>query len=131
MEIVVRDETTAGELLQELALQMEAERTSVRDLIATRVAAEVRTYNAKSAMEPYRGLVQPTEQESRLNAARSKGRTHRVDVDKQIGVALDAFARGRILVLVDDRQVTELGDEVMLRSGSTVTFLKLTALVGG
>ena len=49
----------------------------------------------------------------------------------EVEVALDAFSRGRVLLLVDDRQVTELADEVVLAPGSAVTFLRLTPLVGG
>lgn len=128
VEVMVRDETTTGQLLHELALQLAAERMTVRQLITTRVEAEVRLYGARSAAEPYRGLVQPEEHERRLNPA---VRPKRIDPAKQVEVALDAFQRGRVLLLVDDRQVTELDDEVELRAGSAVTFLKLTPLVGG
>jgi hypothetical protein len=35
------------------------------------------------------------------------------------------------LLLVDDRQLTELDQEALLRPGSEVTFLRLLPLVGG
>lgn len=128
IDVTVRDETTSGELLQELELQLSRERITVSDLIRSRVEAEVRIYNARSSERPFRGLVQPESHEQRLNPVR---RAKRLDAEQQVAVALDAFARGRILLLVDDRQVTELDHEVLLQPGSTVTFLKLTPLVGG
>jgi hypothetical protein len=54
-----------------------------------------------------------------------------IDAERQTAVALSAFERGQILLLVDDRQVDELDVRVTLREGSVVTFLKLVPLVGG
>ncbi len=129
VEVTVRDETTSGDVLAELSLQLAREQVTARELITSRVEAEVRQHNARSgAGSPYRGLVQPVEHERQLNADRPRAR---IDGDTQVRVALDAFARGRFLLLVDDRQVTELDIEVVLRPGSHVSFLKLTPLVGG
>lgn len=128
IDVRVRDETTSGDVLHELALQLSSERLTVAELIRTRVEAEVRAHHASDAAEPYRGLVQPERHEERLNGPRPP---KRIDPEKQVEVALDAFSRGRVLLLVDDRQVTELADEVVLGPGSAVTFLKLTPLVGG
>ena len=108
--LTVRDETTAGEQLAALELQLAAEETTVRELIRARVHQEVRDHNAT--------LVTP----------RNRGR---VDAGKQTDVALEAFERGHVLVLVDDRQVETLDESVTLRSGSVATFLKLVPLVGG
>ena len=128
IDVTVRDETTAGDVLQELALQLASERLTVAQLIRSRVETEVRAHHASSGSTPYGGLVQPVPHEQKLNAARPP---RRIDTERQVEVALDAFSRGRVLLLVDDRQVTELADEVVLRPGSAVTFLKLTPLVGG
>lgn len=126
VEVTVRDETTSGDVLGELALQLASERLTVRELIASRVEAEVRLHNARSGARPYRGLVQPEAHERLLNRA-----PRRIDAAAQVKVAHDAFARGRVLLLVDDRQVVELDDEVTLKAGSSISFLKLTPLVGG
>lgn len=128
IDVTVRDETTAGDLLQELALQLASERLTVAELIRSRVETEARAHQASRGTTPYQGLVQPVPHEQKVNATRPPTR---IDPERQVEVALDAFSRGRVLVLVDDRQVTELGDEVVLRPGSAVTFLRLTPLVGG
>lgn len=128
VDVVVRDETTSGEVIGELALALTAERTTVGEIIGARVAAEVRAHNADAVLGRFRGLVQPTGEEERLNGRRPH---RRVDPEAQVAVALQAFERGQILVLVDDRQRTELGEVVTLKTGSTVTFLRLVPLVGG
>ena len=126
--LTVQDETTSGQVLQALELQLAAERLSVRDLIAARVHQEVGEHNARRVLTPFKGLVQPTDEEARLNGRRGP---RRVDPQAQTKVALRAFERGNVLLLVDDRQVDDLDEEVVLRPDSTVSFLKLVPLVGG
>ena len=127
--LTVRDETTTGQELATLDLQLEAEHVTVAELIRARVHQEVRAHNAASASAPrFNGLVQPERTEQELNGRR---RARPVDAEKQTEVALKAFERGQILLLVDDRQVEELDHQVTLQPGSTVTFLKLVPLVGG
>jgi len=55
----------------------------------------------------------------------------RIDPEAQTEQALKAFAGNGFLVLVGDRQVTDLDDEIELGVGTEITFLKLVALVGG
>jgi hypothetical protein len=46
-------------------------------------------------------------------------------------LAKRAFYTNGFILLVDDRQVDELDDEIVIRPDTTVTFLKLVPLVGG
>lgn len=126
----VRDETTSGDELLALELQLAAEVVTVRELIRARVHQEVRSHNATGATAAFSGLIQPTDAERELNGDRLR-QPRRVDPEAQTEVALAGFERGQILLLVDDRQVEELDTQVTLREGSTVTFLKLVPLVGG
>lgn len=130
--LTVRDETTSGDELAALELQLTAEVLTVRELIRARVHQEVRDHNARTDAGRARffGLVQPTDTERELNGYRMAN-PRRVDPDKQTDAALAGFERGKILLLVDDRQVDELDAVVTLHQGSTVTFLKLVPLVGG
>ena len=130
VSVTVKDETTAGETLASLQLQLEAERVTVRELIRARVHQEVRDHNAHRQAQVFRGLVQPTETERELNGYRMRT-PRRIDPEKQTEAALTAFRRGHVLLLVGDRQVTELDDEVVLTPGTDVSFLKLVPLVGG
>ena len=127
VQLTVRDETTAGELLGELELKLMSEDIDVAELIRARVHQEVRAHNA-APRAPFAGLVTPTDHQARL---REPANPPRIDAERQTEVAHDAFRRGQILLLVDDRQVTELGERVALTGRSSVTFLKLVPLVGG
>jgi hypothetical protein len=101
MKVTVRDGTTAGETLAALDVQLEAERVTVGELIRAWVHQEVRAS------------------------------PHEVDAERQSEVALRAFARGHVLLLVDDRQLEALSDVVTVRPETSITFLKLVPLAGG
>jgi hypothetical protein len=128
----VVDETTGGDCTNELTLELRDERVTVREIIRSRVYQEVAEYNARPAAQGghFRGLVQPTDAEQTLNGYRLRS-GRRIDWEQQFGRALKAFEGNGFLLLVDDRQVTELDEEVALRHDSTVSFLKLVPLVGG
>ncbi len=128
LTLAVRDETTAGETLAKMELQLEAETVTAAELIRARVHQEVRAHNASATQSPFRGLVRPIwDQLTRPTQTTAQ----LVDADAQTAVALRAFERGRVLLLVDDKQVTELNETVTLTSASSVSFLKLVPLVGG
>jgi hypothetical protein len=128
----IRDETTlslGGDEEGGVTLEVLTARITVRDLIRTRVANEVRDYNL-SQPEYFRGLVQPTDAESTLNGFRMRNR-RKIDPEKQFELALRAFYTNGFILLVDDKQVEELEEEIEVRPDTTVTFLKLVPLVGG
>ena len=129
--VVVRDETTSGDTTNELSLRFLDEQVTVRELIRGRVYQEVTEYNARASGH-FRGLVQPTDAERLLNGQGYRLRQgRRIDWEAQFEKALKAFQGNGFLLLVDDRQVTELDEMVELRHDSSVTFLRLVPLVGG
>jgi hypothetical protein len=127
--IRIYDETTSGERSDALTLDFLTEVVTVRELIRARVYQEVTEYNAKQPAR-FTGLIQPVASERRLNGERST-LPRRIDLEAQYSRALDAFARNGFLLLVDDRQIMELDEEVTLRHDTSVTFLRLVPLVGG
>ncbi|TCC06351.1 hypothetical protein E0H45_23845 [Kribbella soli] len=82
-------------------------RITLRDLVLTRVRDEV----------------------ARFNAAPDKQR--HLDWERQADRAIEAFGRNGFFVLVDDRQVTELDEELELTADSDIRFVHLIQLVGG
>ena len=129
--LTIRDETTFAFGGEEggFTLDVPTERITVRELIRTRVHHEVRDYNLRQP-EYFRGLVQPTDAERTLNGFKVReGR--RIDPEQQFERAIESFYRNGFLVLVNDRQVDELEEEIEIRPETTVTFLKLVPLVGG
>jgi hypothetical protein len=127
--LTVRDESVGGEPAHEQTLEFPVERMTARELIRGRVYQEVQDYN-RSQQGAFRGLVRPVEEETALNGPRS-GRPRPIDWKKQFDRAVEAFEANQVLLLVDDRQVESLDEEVELRQGSVATFLRLSLLVGG
>jgi hypothetical protein len=109
-------------------LELWAEHVTARELIERRVRHEVDVYNRTGA-ETFTGLVQPTDSERALNGWRVRT-PRRINADEQVARAWDAFNRGRILLLVDERQVEAL-DEAVTLGDAEVCFYKLVPLVGG
>lgn len=129
--LTIIDETATGSLLARLELEIAQEMLTVRELITRRVQQEVAAYNERQSGE-FRGLVQPTDSERLLNGARYRLRPARLlDAEQQVYRALQAFQQNGFFLLVNDRQVESLDEEVWLGAGASASFIKLTPLVGG
>ena len=128
----IRDETTVGlggDADRDFTLDVPEERITARDLIRARVYREVRDYNLDQP-EIFQGLVQPSDAERTLNGFKMRSRRS-IDPERQFELAKRAFYANGFILLVDDRQVAELEEEIEIRPETTVTFLKLVPLVGG
>lgn len=123
------DETTSGSRGDGWGLEIAEERLTVAELIRRRVFQEVAEYNARTP-EVFQGLVQPRDAERVLNGYAMRT-ARRIDPEAQTELVLKAFAGNGFLVLVGDRQITDLDEEIELGPGTEITFLKLVALVGG
>jgi hypothetical protein len=120
-----------GSVLSRLELEISQEMLTVRELISRRVQQEVAAYNAAQSTV-FQGLVQPTDSERLLNGNGYRLRhTKHIDAEKQVYQALHAFENNGFFLLVNDRQVESLDEEIWLGEGATASFLKLTPLVGG
>lgn len=127
--VTIKDESLGKGRNHSTELYFTAERMSVRELIEARITQEVEKYNAHATGE-YIGLVQPTESEARLNGySLAKGQL--IDVEKQKSAAVKSFLSNGFFLLVNNRQVTNLDEEVILLPESEVNFIKLVPLVGG
>lgn len=126
--VVIRDETPGGETRQ-WTLELLSERLTVAELIRSRIYQEVKDHNVRQNAT-YHGLVQPKGTEPTGRGFRLK-KPRQIDWKEQYELALEAFRKNQILVLIDDHQAESLDEEVQLRPGSEVTFLKLVPLVGG
>ncbi len=129
LTITIKDETFNGKILNEVNISLTGERYTVKDLIEARVIAEVEAYNSRMP-EYYKGLVQPSESEVTLNGYKIKDRK-KVDAEKQVYVALDAYQKNGFFILLDDIQLGMLEQEIFLTKKSNISFLKLTPLIGG
>jgi hypothetical protein len=127
--LTIKDETATGAVTNEVQVSLAHELTTVKDIIEARVRAEVGAYNSKDA-EYFRGLVQPSDAEATLNGYKLKAR-RKLDAAQQVRVALEAFERNGYFVLIDNIQATTPDQMVVVNPHTTVSFIKLTPLVGG
>ena len=130
--VTIFDETVSGERTPSLHLDLLTSTITLRELIRRRVYEEVQEYHAAPPSAVFRGLVTPTAVEAALNGPKpSHAVKRRVDWEAQYERALSAFARNGFFVLVGDRQVEDLDEELELKVDTEVSFVKLVALVGG
>jgi len=125
------DETSSGDRLGEVRLQLVSEHISVRELIERRVRHEVETYNAQTEKGWFRGLVEPTDAERDLNGAARPRKRRPLDPDAQVAVALKAFESNGFFMLAEGQQLESLDDILRVSGETAVTFVKLVPLVGG
>ena len=131
-QVLVRDESTAGDRSDAVELTFPVDEITVRELVRERVYQEVEDYNRRSA-DPaaiFRGLVQPTDAEQVLNGVRPRARRS-INWKDQFEEACKAYQSNRVLVLVGDRQTESLDEIITLTRRVEVTFLRLVLLVGG
>jgi len=129
MNIIIFDEQLNGSITNQFEIEIENETISIQELIEKRVTQEVENYNNKLP-EYYKGLVEPTDAEKTLNGFKLKKR-QLIDTEKQVYVALEAFQKNSFFILVDNRQIEELNQEIKINKHSKISFVKLTPLIGG
>lgn len=124
--ISIKDETAAGDILNEIVLKFNKEYITVIELLQARIEEEIKRY--KNNVNEYKnGLVLPTNLERKLN----KKERQKIDAEKQLYIALEAFKNNGFIVLIDDEQVEDLHQKVLVDETTSVSFIKLTPLVGG
>ena len=102
---------------------------TAREILRRRVFEEVSRFNAKQS-DVFQGLVQPIDTERALNGYKLR-KPRPLDWNEQFQQALKAFNASSFILLVGNRQVEDLDEELMLSAETEVTFLKLVPLVGG
>jgi hypothetical protein len=129
LAVTIIDEIPGRSRRVAFRLELWSDNVTARELIERRVRHEVDVHN-QNQPDTFLGLVQPAGSERTATGWRLKT-PRRIDADEQVASAWDAFSHGRVLLLVDDRQVDTLDDEFALRRDAEVCFYQLVPLVGG
>lgn len=130
INLSICDGTLTGRVLQQFFLPIPSEQVTVRALIMERVRHEVAQHNQQRPLQRYT-LITPTATEATLNGYADQKPRPPIDAEAACVRALTAFERNRFVLLVDDRQVTELDQVVTVSEYSVIQFVKLVPLVGG
>lgn len=129
MKILVNDDTIGGVTKNSFVIEINEQKASVQELIKMRIFNEVENFNEKLP-EYFRSLVQPTEAEVTLNGYRLAEK-RQIDPEKQYYLALDAFKKNGYFLIINDKQVDSLDQEIEIQDNMKLQFIKLTQLVGG
>jgi hypothetical protein len=129
LTVSIHDTIGMGKIQKTIDVSFQTDVVTVKDIIEARVWKEVDEYN-NGLPEYFNGLVQPTNAEKTLNGYRLKERKP-IDAEKQVYIALDAFTKNVYFILVHNKQVESLDQQVHLSATSNIRFVKLTPLVGG
>ncbi len=127
-----RDEMGDGEWLMEYTLPVQHDHTTVREFIRARVEHEAGAHNSElDRGRTFRGLVfEPPAVTSELNGWAGRKREGKaVDTDVMVNIALDAYERGDLVLVVDDEQAGEIDSELVVGDGSVAVFRKQVPLV--
>jgi hypothetical protein len=131
MQILLKDETFAGKILDEILVQLEHEMMTVGELIRLKVGYEIAKHNETIQAEN-RGYFHSTE--SALNGKDSQQaivQRRQADMEQETYKAWEAFQQNQLVILVDNRQVDSLEEEILCEADTQVSFVRLTQLVGG
>lgn len=125
----LQDLTPMGQLLHEFELALPAPSVTVRQLIETRVRAEVEAYASGRRHAGYQ-LFEADEVELLLNQHDVK-LPSKLSVERQVAIALKGFESNQFFIIINDSQVTSLDEPVFAADTEKVEFVRLIALVGG
>lgn len=126
----LRVESPLGPAGPALELPDLPDRIRARELIRTHVREEVARYNLDRSL-PFQGLVTPTAAERSLNTAVRRTERPALDWEAQADLAERAFEKQRFVLIVGDRQVESLEEEIDLTGEPEIVFVKLIPLAGG
>ena len=127
--LTIKDSSFSGNIIHQQEIAFPSREVTIRDIITARVHKEVARYN-NSRNEVYT-FIQPTFKETLLNQQKRLGQRPKIDAEKQVYVALDGFQKNGFFVLVNERQVESLDEQVALDPTPDIQFLRLMPLVGG
>jgi hypothetical protein len=137
IEVRSRMPVAAHDDVPTVLVRLADDRTTVRELIRRAVEEQIRELRADAA-RCRRILDRQYLSNDDLRAQATTGAIRMPqktpadpDATEEVARAHQAFTRGTFVVFVGGRQVVDLDEEVALRLGEPVVFLRLVALAGG
>jgi hypothetical protein len=132
MTVILRtvDQVPGSPLAEGPELSLQIGRVTAREIVRARVTAEVARHNDEREPRQFIRLVAPPEEERQLNPLRPE-LPRALDTERQIEAALEAVRKGRVIILFNGEQVTDIDAPLMVTPVSEARFLRLVPLVGG
>lgn len=128
MQLLIKEENFAGKILDEILLDIESKSLTLKELIQKKIAQNISHQNQKIQIEQKQ---YENEFEQKLNPNHKAWEKKKLDTEKEVYRALEVFNNNGFLVMVDNRQITDLEEEILVFDDTQVSFIRLTQLVGG
>ncbi len=130
--LTFKDETLTGNIIQAFEVPVKDETLALGEIIMLRVEQEILRQQDEKHKRFFGGLADSTHVERLLNRQEMvKKHLDTPDAEAFGYRALDAFQKNTFFVLVNDRQVDDLEARFQLSELKSVSFVRLTPLVGG
>jgi hypothetical protein len=114
----VWDESSTGQRTKRFTLELVSDRITARELIRRRVQREMELCNSAADY---------TDQDPTIDLRPAPPADWHISAD----AAEESFRRNAFFLLVGDRQIESLDEELLIAPGTEVLFLRLVPLVGG
>jgi hypothetical protein len=133
MSVVLKtvDQVLGAPLAEGPQLSFEVGSITAREIVRARVQLEVDRHNSNEPQPGIVNLVTPAPEERELNGARREQQRRPLNAERQIEVALEAVRKGRVIILFNGAQVSDIDAPLLVTPVSEARFLKLVPLVGG
>jgi hypothetical protein len=139
MRVQVRSKVTgaSGAGLPDVLVELAEDRTTAAELIRRAVEEQVHRFGVdaarcRSALDRQYLSAEEIRAQATAGAVRMPRQPLTLpDPETEVDRAQQAFRRGVFVIFVGGRQVRDLAEELVLRLGEPVVFLRLTPLVGG
>ncbi len=119
-QILVSDASVRGKVLRHVQLEVPGDLISVRELIRMRIY-----HDAGEKRKRPSPLLQLLRAANEDNAPQARAVPLTFDAECQLRLAIDAFQNKSLFVLVNDRQMDALDEEIFLSDETTISFLNL------
>jgi hypothetical protein len=129
MLVTVCDETFSGGKTNVKTINLTGNYLTAKDILKERLQQEVEIFNAQQDA-CFQGLVQPEGSTRSKNGFQMQIKRF-IDWLEQYEKAIAAFDKNGFVMLVNDKQVVTLDEELEISEGMEVSFMRLTPLVGG
>ena len=129
--LTLLDKSLYGDVIQKWDVPVKFTSLTLRELIMLRVEEEIRRQNDKATEQYFTKLAASPEAERLLNRNSPPDEAQQPDPEAHGYRALDAFRKNAFFVLVDNKQVGDLEARIELGANTSVSFVRLTPLVGG
>jgi hypothetical protein len=139
MKITIAEEVIGQGIMDTIEVHLPMDKLTVKDIITAKVEATVHAINTDISVVKSKHHF-TSDEEKRLNQKllekkdeelQKQIKALKLDAEKETYVALEAFQNNMFFIIIDEKQYSDLEEQVVITHKSQVKFIKLTQLQGG